>query len=87
MGLISGMVRTAVVAGTATAVSNRVTRRQRARWAAHDRSATPPPGMPVNHEMPEDDLASELDRLTVLHAQGRLTDAEFTAAKAKVLQR
>jgi len=56
MGLIRGMVRTAVVAGTATAVSNRVTRRQRARWAAQEYPAAPPPaaGMPVNHEMVEE---------------------------------
>ena len=36
MGLIGGMARTAVVAGTATAVSNRVSRRQAGRWAAQD---------------------------------------------------
>jgi Short C-terminal domain len=39
MGLIGGMARTAVVAGTATAVSNRVSRRQGNRWAEKDQSA------------------------------------------------
>ncbi len=43
MGLIGGMARTAVVAGTATAVSNRVSRRQAGRWAAQEQQAAPPP--------------------------------------------
>ena len=36
MGLIGGMARTAVAAGTWTAVSNRVSRRQANKWAAQD---------------------------------------------------
>jgi hypothetical protein len=43
MGLIGGMARTAVIAGTATAVSNRVSRRQANRWAQNDQSAYAPP--------------------------------------------
>jgi Short C-terminal domain len=43
MGLIGGMARTAVVAGTATAVSNRVSRRQAGRWAAQESEQAPPP--------------------------------------------
>ncbi len=43
MGLIGGMARTAVVAGTATAVSNRVSRRQAGRWAAQEQQQAPPP--------------------------------------------
>lgn len=39
MGLIGGIARTAVVAGTATAVSNRVSRRQANRWADKDQQA------------------------------------------------
>ena len=39
MGLIRGLARTAAIAGTATAVSNRVSRRQGNRWARHDQSA------------------------------------------------
>ena len=35
-GLIRGVARTAVIAGTATAVSNRVSRRQANRWADKD---------------------------------------------------
>ena len=42
MGLIGGIARTAVVAGTFTAVSNRVSRRQSRRWAEKDQSAYPP---------------------------------------------
>jgi hypothetical protein len=42
MGLIGGIARTAVVAGTFTAVSNRVSRRQTRRWAQKDQSAYPP---------------------------------------------
>jgi hypothetical protein len=41
MGLIGGMARTAVVAGTATAVSNRVSRRQAGRWAAQEQQQAP----------------------------------------------
>jgi len=44
MGLVRGIARTAVVAGTATAVSNRVSRRQANRWAGEDQGAPPPPG-------------------------------------------
>jgi len=73
MGLLRGMARTAVVAGTATAVSNRVSRRQHARWAAEDRSAG------------GDDLTVALNGLTGMRERGELTDAEFAAAKARLL--
>jgi hypothetical protein len=58
-GLLRGVARTAVVAGTATAVSNRVSRRQARRWG--------------------------LGELARLHEQGALTDAEFAAAKSRIL--
>ena len=77
--------RTAVVAGTATAVSGRVQRRQAAKWDEQDAQqqyeqapAPPPP-------QAEDDTAAKLENLAQLHAQGVLTDEEFAAAKAKAL--
>jgi len=90
MGLIGGMARTAVVAGTATAVSNRVSRRQANRWAAQDQSAyaqqqyaqpqyAPPPAAPAP------DPIAQLKELAELKNQGILTDAEFEAQKAKIL--
>ena len=93
MGLIGGMARTAVVAGTATAVSNRVSRRQAGRWAAQEQQqyqeqyppqqqdqAPPPP--------PEDDADSviaQLEKLGDLRDKGILTDEEFAAQKARLL--
>jgi Short C-terminal domain len=85
MGLVRMAARTAVVAGTATAVSGRVARRQSARYAEDDAQqyeqqaqAAPPPE-------PEDDSAAQLQNLAQLHSQGVLTDEEFAAAKAKIL--
>ena len=85
MGLVRMAARTAVVAGTATAVSGRVARRQSARYAEEDAQqyqqqaqAAPPPE-------PEDDPAAQLQNLAQLHSQGVLTDEEFAAAKAKIL--
>ena len=83
-GLVRGVARTAVVAGTATAVSNRVSRRQANRWAEQDQQAyaqpAPPPAAP-----PEQDNIAKLRELGELHAQGILTDEEFAAQKAKLL--
>jgi hypothetical protein len=74
--------RTAVVAGTATAVSGRVQRRQAGRWEEEDaqqyEQQAPPP-------QAEDDATAQLQKLANLHAQGVLTDEEFAAAKAKIL--
>ena len=92
MGLLGGMARTAVVAGTATAVSNRVSRRQYNRWsdqgqqvadpyAAPAEAAPPPPAA-----APEQDRYAKLKELGDLKTQGVLTEAEFEAEKAKVLQ-
>jgi hypothetical protein len=82
--------RTAVVAGTATAVSGRVARRQNARWAEEDQAAydqqmaqQPPPQAP--QPPPADDNSAQLQNLAELHSQGVLTDEEFAAAKAKLL--
>ena len=91
-GLIRGVARTAVVAGTATAVSNRVSRRQANRWGAQEQAqydqqyeqqqyaAPPPPPAPE----PEDNYA-QLEKLADLHSKGILTDEEFAAQKAKLL--
>jgi len=83
MGLVRMAARTAVVAGTATAVSGRVQRRQAARWEQQDEQQyaqqAPPP------EPAEDDATAQLQNLARLHSQGVLTDEEFAAAKAKIL--
>jgi putative oligomerization/nucleic acid binding protein len=88
MPLLRGVARTAVVAGTATAVSNRVSRRQADRWAAEDEQqyadqAPPPP--PQAAPAPEADPLEQLQKLGELKAAGVLTDAEFEAQKAKIL--
>jgi hypothetical protein len=74
--------RTAVVAGTATAVSGRVQRRQAARYDQEDaqqyEQQAPPPEA-------EEDATAQLQNLAELHTQGVLTDEEFAAAKAKAL--
>ncbi|WP_028642338.1 SHOCT domain-containing protein [Nocardioides sp. URHA0020] len=93
MGLIGGMARTAVVAGTATAVSNRVSRRQAGRWQAQEAQAyqqppqqyAPPPPPPPPAATDSDDLIETLQKLGALRDQGILTDAEFEAQKAKAL--
>jgi hypothetical protein len=76
--------RTAVVAGTATAVSGRVARRQAARYDEQDAQqyAQEPPAAAAP---PEDDATAQLQDLAALHTQGVLTDEEFAAAKAKAL--
>jgi hypothetical protein len=88
MGLLRMATRTAVVAGTATAVSGRVHHRQAQKYAEQDAQqqyaqevqyaqAAPPPEEP--------DAGEQLQKLAQLHTQGVLTDEEFAAAKAKIL--
>ena len=87
-GLIRGVARTAVVAGTATAVSNRVSRRQARRWGAQEYEQAPEPEYqqaPPPPPPPQADPIAQLKDLASLHDQGVLTDAEFAAQKAKVL--
>ena len=83
-GLLRGVARTAVVAGTATAVSNRVSRRQAERWSAQDeqqyQEEAPPPAAPA-----QPDKLEQLKQLGELKESGVLTDAEFEAQKAKIL--
>jgi len=82
MGLLRMATRTAVVAGTATAVSGRVARRQASRY---EQQAPAPQAAPVAAAPPQDDAMAELQNLAQLHTQGVLTDEEFAAAKSKVL--
>jgi hypothetical protein len=79
--------RTAVVAGTATAVSGRVQRRQAAKWDEQDQQqdAQEPQYAEQAPPEPEDDSTAQLQNLAKLHTQGVLTDEEFAAAKAKIL--
>ena len=86
MGLLRGMARTAVVAGTATAVSNRVSRRQANRWAQEDEQAYGyQEPAPAPAAAPAADPLEQLKQLGELKAQGVLTEAEFEAQKAKIL--
>lgn len=86
-GLLRGMARTAVVAGTATSVSNRVSRRQSERWAAQEQAAYPEPQAPPPAAAPAagESRVDQLKSLGELKAQGVLTDAEFEAEKARIL--
>ena len=83
-GLLRGVARTAVVAGTATAVSNRVSRRQANRWAAQEPQYAEPPPPPPPPAAAEDPIA-KLKELAALRDQGILTDQEFADQKAKLL--
>jgi hypothetical protein len=85
------MARTAVVAGTATAVSNRVSRRQATRWqqqgygAQEYASEPPPPPPPAAPAAGGTDTITQLKELAELKRQGILTDEEFAAQKARIL--
>jgi Short C-terminal domain len=85
-GLLRGMARTAVIAGTATSVSNRVSRRQAQRWSQQDAAAYPGPAyQEPAPAAPGPDPIAQLRELGELHAQGVLTDEEFAAQKARLL--
>jgi hypothetical protein len=87
------MARTAVVAGTATAVSNRVSRRQASRWAQADQSSYAPRYDEPQYAQPEppapatdtDDMLDQLRQLAELRDAGVLTEAEFATQKARIL--
>ena len=88
MGLLRMAARTAVVAGTATAVSGRVARRQASRYdqkAQEQEAQAAPEPAPAAPAEPEDDDMAKLQQLAQLHSQGVLSDEEFSAAKAKIL--
>jgi hypothetical protein len=86
-GLLRGMARTAVVAGTATAVSNRVSRRQADRWSQQDSAyyEQPPMAAPAPEPAEGQSRVEQLKELAALKEQGVLTDEEFAAEKAKLL--
>jgi hypothetical protein len=91
MPLLRGVARAAVVSGTATAVSNRVSRRQAERWAEQGESSpaylgggAPAPAPPAAAPAGPDPI-EQLKELGQLHQQGILTDEEFAAQKAKIL--
>ncbi|HEX6715214.1 MAG TPA: SHOCT domain-containing protein [Thermoleophilaceae bacterium] len=87
-GLLRGVARTAVVAGTATAVSNRVSRRQADRWSRqgyYDEPEPAPAPPPAPAAAPAPDPIEQLKQLAALKDQGILTDEEFAAQKAKIL--
>lgn len=93
VGLLRGAARTAVVAGTATAVSNRVSRRQQGRWAQQDYGQAPveQPGYAAPAPPPPDrtgDMAGKLEQLKQLgelKEQGILTEEEFQTQKRAIL--
>ncbi|WP_435591372.1 SHOCT domain-containing protein [Nocardia sp. bgisy118] len=93
-GLLRGVARTAIISGTATAVSNRVSRRQGERWAAQEQEQYAPPpryAEPPAAPQPAPGGGASTERITALkelaglRAQGVLTDAEFEAEKARIL--
>jgi hypothetical protein len=87
-GLIRGVARTAAIAGTATAVSNRVSRRQANRWSQQQANEEPQyqePPPPAAPAAPAVDPIAQLKDLGELKAQGILTDEEFAVQKAKIL--
>jgi hypothetical protein len=89
MGLIGGIARTAVAAGTWTAVSNRVSRRQYNRWAEQEQQQYYQQPAPAPAAAPASgggrDPVEQLKDLADLKSKGILTDEEFAAAKARIL--
>ena len=92
-GLLRGVARTAVVAGTATAVSNRVSRRQAERWYGQEDQRQqqqyyeePAQAAPAAAAAPDVDPLEQLKKLGELRDAGVLTDAEFEVQKEKILQ-
>jgi Short C-terminal domain len=92
-GLLRGIARTAIVAGTATAVSNRVSRRQAGRWARQDQQQAyaQEPAEPEREPAEPsaaggmDDTLAQLKQLGELKSQGVLTEAEFQQQKSRIL--
>jgi hypothetical protein len=88
-GLLRGVARTAVIAGTATSVSNRVSRRQAERWNQQEAAQAPPPAPaappPAAGAPAGESTIDQLKELGELKSQGILTEEEFAAQKAKLL--
>jgi len=92
-GLLRGVARTAVIAGTATSVSNRVSRRQAGRWAQQDAQQQQYQEPPPQYEQPPPapaasdtgSMIEQLKQLGELKDAGVLTEAEFAVQKSKIL--
>jgi hypothetical protein len=85
-GLLRGVARTAVIAGTATSVSNRVSRRQARRWGAEEpQQAYQEPAPAAAPPAPAADPVTELRELAKLRDDGILTEEEFAEQKRKIL--
>jgi Short C-terminal domain len=88
-GLLRGVARTAMIAGTATAVSNRVSKRQGERWsqqeAPQQQQQQAPAPAPAAAPAGESSMIDQLKQLGELKSQGILTEEEFAAQKAKLL--
>ncbi len=87
-GLLRGVARTAVIAGTATSVSNRVSKRQAERWNQQEAAQAPPPEQappPAAAAPAAESTIDQLKELGELKSQGILTEEEFAAQKAKLL--
>ncbi|MDQ5944244.1 MAG: hypothetical protein QG658_311 [Patescibacteria group bacterium] len=84
-GLLRGVARTAVVAGTATAVSNRVSRKQASKWSQEEQAQAPAEETAAAPAQTEDDTFKQLEQLGQLKADGILTEEEFTAKKKQIL--
>jgi len=91
MPLLRGVARTAVIAGTASAVSGRVQHKQQGKWAEQEQQqyeqqqAAAQQAAPPAAAEPEGDPMEQLAKLGELHSSGVLTDEEFAVAKAKIL--
>jgi hypothetical protein len=88
--LLRTVARTAVVAGTATTVSNRVSRRQANKWGQQEAAQAPPPEaapapVAAAPAAPAPSMIDQLKELGELKSQGILTEDEFAAQKAKLL--
>jgi len=88
-GLVGTMARTAVIAGTATAVAGGVRNHQQQKAMAGQQAeaapAPPPPPAPEAAPAADVDITGELTKLAEMRSNGILTDEEFAAAKAKLL--
>ena len=89
-GLVGAAARTAVVAGTATAVHGRVQRRQQQRYADQDAQAYAADQDAAQQQYAaaapaEPDYMAELEQLAQLKNQGIITEEEFAAKKAQLL--
>jgi Short C-terminal domain len=87
-GLVRGVARTAVIAGTAQAVGGRVARRQQQRWNEQEGGGyaeQPAYEQPQAAPPAQADYTAELERLAQLRDQGVITAEDFDAKKRQLL--